>query len=152
MPQFENHQVIISPTLDSANYDVGDVLFTPIELEKAVSFGRGVFRVETVQAVWDVTPAPAMTLFFFSVNPASFGALNAPVAVNFADMQACRALKQLDGYAVVNSISMLVAPVEQYAQADDTSTSIWIAGQSDTATTVDLSGTLSLRIQISEAS
>jgi hypothetical protein len=152
MPQFENNQVVISPTIDSANYAVGDVLFTPVELEKAVSFGRGVFRVETVHAVWNVTPAPEMTLFFFSVNPASFGALNAPVAVDFADMQACRALKRLDGYAVINSISVLVASVEQYAQTGDTSTSVWLAAQANSATTVDLSGKLSLRIQISEAS
>jgi hypothetical protein len=152
MPQFENGQVVISPTLDSANYTVGDVLFTPIELEKAVVFGRGVIRIETVHAVWDVNPAPPMTLFFFSENPASFGALNDPVAVDFADMQNCRAITPLNGYIIFNDISVLAAEVKQYVQAADTSTSVWLAGQADGATTVDLSGKLTLRIQISEVS
>lgn len=78
--------VTVRPTLDTAQYASGDVLFAATKISNAAQDTKGLAYLRTLVACDLANQKQAIDLLFFNQDPGSIGALNAALNISTAQM------------------------------------------------------------------
>lgn len=104
---FQEIPISLVPVIDTAIYAAGDVLFAPVLFPVVSQVGTGKklrIRIRDILVMDSDNEQALFDLMFFSANPASFGALNAAMALSDADMAASfRRIVPITSYTVLST-------------------------------------------------
>lgn len=142
--------VDLNPTVDTAAYASGDVVFAPVEITDAVLNTKGLAYLRTLVVLDAADIKGAIDLLFFDRDPGSIAALNAAVVLSATQ------LSYLIGYVVVASADYVTITVANNAvavkspglflPAKQGSKSFWVAGVARGA--IDYVAATDLRIKL----
>lgn len=124
----------LNPTVDTAAYATGDVLFAPTKIANATQNTQGLSYLQTLLVLDAANQKSAIDLLFFNQDPGSLGSLNAAIDISTAQ------LAMLIGYIVVAAADYVTVKATTNAVATKNpllmlpalkgSKDFWIAGVS----------------------
>lgn len=124
--------VDLNPTIDTAAYGSGDVLFAATEISNATLNTKGLARLSTLLILDAANQKSALDLIIFDRDPGSLGALNAALDISTAQLAfvvayiPVAAADYVTLKAAANAVAIikpqLVLPAKQGSK------SFWIAG------------------------
>ncbi len=76
----------LNPTIDTAAYTTGDVLFAPTKIANGTLNTQGLSSLQTILVLDAANQKSAIDLLFFNQDPGSLGDLNAAVDISTAQL------------------------------------------------------------------
>lgn len=123
-------QIPLTPTLDTSQYDNGDILFQPTEIVGAVRSSGARALLQSVFAIGEDDQGQGFDLLFFQ-SAVTFGTINAAPSISDSAARDFQGRVQIQSSDFYDLGGVRVADVSQLGrliQAASTTRSIWVAG------------------------